>query len=107
MLLDVNGELDLLTMPAFEAALDALLSASPREALFDVCGAQFISVEGFAAIGRVSLTVERVTVNARDDFAEKIFRLLGYDRIGFDTDRATCGWALAAAPAGSRRVRLG
>lgn len=88
VLIQFVGELDLVTLPDLETALDAVLSSEPCAVIFDLRRAAFISVDGFEAIGRCSLVLDRVSVRAKDAFAEKILRLLGYDRIEFITPRA-------------------
>ena len=41
-MLDLFGELDIVTMSKFEAALDALIASKPGHAIFDLSGATFI-----------------------------------------------------------------
>jgi anti-anti-sigma regulatory factor len=83
MVLRLIGEVDLISMPAFDHALDVLISLKPHQILFDLRGADFISVAGYAAIGRCSLTVDQLRVCANGCLAEKVLGLLGYDNIIF------------------------
>ena len=51
------GELDITSMAQFERVITEVLSASPKELIFDVTQSQFISAQGYAAIGRCSSEV--------------------------------------------------
>jgi len=81
--LELFGELDIVTMPKFEVALDVLNSAKPHGVIFDLSGVEFISTASYAAIGRCSFEVDRVSVCPRTGIARRILRILGHDRLQF------------------------
>jgi hypothetical protein len=78
--LELFGELDLVSMAHFEAALAAVLMRSPRRVIFDLSAAQFISAQGFAAMGRCSGDF-KVAVCSSSRLALKNLRALGYDEV--------------------------
>jgi anti-anti-sigma factor len=78
--LELFGELDLVSMPQFEAALAEVLMRKPRRVIFDLSAARFISGQGFAAIGRCSNEAE-VAIRSGSGLALKILRALGYDEV--------------------------
>ncbi len=77
---ELSGELDLVSMDRFERVVAEVLSGSPKEVMFDLTRAQFISAQGYAAIGRWSLGVP-VTVRSRTDLTSRIMAIYGYDRV--------------------------
>lgn len=79
-ILELSGELDIVSMAYFERVLAEVLSRRPREITFDLTDAQFISAQGYSAIGRCSLEV-RVAVLSRTELASKILGAYGYDRV--------------------------
>lgn len=79
--LKVFGNLDLVTLPGFETAVDALMAARPKHAIFDLLDAEFISGAGYEAIGQCSLAVKRVSVRSKNGSAKQMLRRLGYDGI--------------------------
>jgi hypothetical protein len=81
VIIELFGELDLVSMATFEGTLAAALSRRPRRVIFDISAAQFISVQGFAAIGRCSQVVESVTVHYKNWLAEGVLRTLGYEQV--------------------------
>jgi anti-anti-sigma regulatory factor len=80
------GELDLVSMPEFREVLARVLSDHPRELIFDLTTTQFVSVQGFLAIGRTSLVVERVVIRSVSGFPERVMRVLGQENLTFITE---------------------
>jgi anti-anti-sigma regulatory factor len=81
MVLQLVGEVDLESMSRFGRALDVLISLKPQQIVFDLRRTDFISVAGYAAIGRCSLVVDQLSVCTKSGLAQKILRLLGYDSV--------------------------
>jgi anti-anti-sigma factor len=81
--LGLFGELDLVSMPEFREVLATVLSNRPRELIFDLTNARFVSAQGFVAIGRCSLVVERVVIRSLSGFPERVMRVLGQDNLTF------------------------
>jgi hypothetical protein len=80
VVLELIGELDVVSMARFEQLIADLLSGNPKELIFDVTQTQFISVQGYDAMGRCSPGVD-VTVRARTDVAGTILTMYGHDRV--------------------------
>jgi anti-anti-sigma factor len=80
VVLKLLGELDIVSMARFERLIAELLSSHPKELRFDLTQAQFISAQGYAAMGRCSLQV-RVTVRARSELASRVLAIYGYDQV--------------------------
>jgi anti-anti-sigma factor len=80
VVLEFFGELDLVSMARFEQVLAEVLSGNPKELIFDLTQTQFISAQGYAAMGRCSLGT-RVAVRSRTDLASRIMAVFGYDRV--------------------------
>ena len=74
------GELDVTSMAQFERMITEVLSDSPKELTFDLTHSQFISAQGYAAIGRCSLEVP-VLVRSTTDLASKVMAVYGYERV--------------------------
>jgi anti-anti-sigma factor len=79
-ILELLDELDLASMARFERVLADVLSGGPRELMFDLTRARFISAQGYAAMGRCSLDV-RVAVVSRTELAARILAVYGYDDV--------------------------
>ena len=71
-MLDLFGELDVLTMPRFREVLDAVVATKPRHVVFDLSSTEFVSGAGYDAIGRCSYQVDRVSVCSTTGLAGKI-----------------------------------
>jgi len=84
------GELDVTSMPQFDLVTSETLSSKPKEMIFDLTQCQFVSAQGYAAIGRCSLEVP-VEVRSRSGLAARVFAVLGYDRVGSFTVPAARG----------------
>ena len=80
------GDLDITSMVQFERAITEVLSGSPKELIFDLSQCQFMSAQGYAAIGDCSMEVP-VRVRSRTDLASKVLAIYGYDRVTVATDR--------------------
>ncbi len=80
LVVELFGELDLVSMAAFEQVVAGVLSGKPKELIFDLTQTQFISIEGYAAMGRCSLGVD-VSIRSRTELAARIMAICGYDRV--------------------------
>ena len=67
-------------MAGFEQVLAEVLSGPPRELMFDLSEAHFISAQGYAAMGRCSLDA-RVTIRSRTELASRVLTAFGYDQV--------------------------
>jgi anti-anti-sigma regulatory factor len=74
------GELDLVSMAAFEQVVAEVLSGKPKELFFDLTQTQFISIQGYVAMGRCSLGVH-VSIRSRTELAARVLAICGYDRV--------------------------
>jgi anti-anti-sigma factor len=86
VLLILFGELDVTSMAQFERVITEVVSGSPKELIFDLSQCQFMSAQGYAAIGDCSMEVP-VRVRSRTDLASKVLAIYGYDRVTVATDR--------------------
>jgi hypothetical protein len=80
------GELDITSMSQFERMITEVLSGSPKELIFDLTQSQFVSAQGYAAIGHCSLEVP-VTVRSRTGLASKVLAIYGYERVAIAVER--------------------
>ncbi len=83
-IVELSGELDVVSMDEFEATLTAILSSRPTEIVFDLSQALFISIQGFAQIGRCGLSVERVRIRSGNDLARRIILQCGFRDVLFE-----------------------
>ena len=67
-------------MAQFEQMIAEVLSGSPKELVFDLTRSQFISAQGYAAIGRCSSEVP-VKLRSRTTLASKVLSIYGYERV--------------------------
>ena len=74
------GELDVTSMETFERVVAEVLSSSPRALIFDLTQSEFISAQGFAAIGRCSSEVP-VEIRSWTRLASRVLTVLGYERV--------------------------
>jgi anti-anti-sigma regulatory factor len=74
------GELDVTSMAQFEVMITEVLSSGPKALIFDLTQCQFVSAQGYDAIGRCSLEVP-VEVRSRTGVAGRVFAVLGYERV--------------------------
>ena len=80
------GELDITSMSQFERVITKVLSANPKELIFDLTQSQFVSAQGYAAIGHCSSEVP-VRLRSRTSLAAKVLDIYGYDRVTVVTER--------------------
>jgi hypothetical protein len=74
------GELDITSIAQFEAMIGEVLSHKPTGLVFDLTQSEFVSAQGYDAIGRCSLEVP-VEVQSRTGVAGRVFAALGYERV--------------------------
>jgi hypothetical protein len=79
-ILVLGGELDLTCMGEFEQALATAMAEPLRGLIVDVTDCQFVSAQGYAAIGRCSLQTP-VEVRSRTTLASRVFDIYGYDAV--------------------------
>lgn len=91
VVISLYGELDHVTMPQFESAIEEALEMAPTEIHFDLFEAEFVAVAGFAAIGRCTTQVPRVIVRAPGGIAQRVLRLLGFDLVIYDMTARVIG----------------
>ena len=77
---ELFGELDLVSMDRFEQVVAEVLSSRPREVIFDLTRSRFISIQGYVVIGRCSQTFH-VSVRPRTDLTSRILAICGYERV--------------------------
>lgn len=80
VVLILRGELDLTGMGAFEHALRTAMEEPLIGLIVDLTDCQFISAQGYAAIGRCSLKTP-VEVRSGTTLASRVFDIYGYDRV--------------------------
>ena len=80
LVVELFGELDLVSMATFEQMVAEVLSGKPKELIFDLTQTQFVSIQGYAAMGRCSLGI-RVSIRSRTELAARILAICGYDRV--------------------------
>ena len=80
------GDLDITSMVQFERAITEVLSGSPKELIFDLTQSQFISAQGYTAIGHCSLEVA-VRVRSRTVLASKVLAIYGYEQVALAIER--------------------
>ena len=80
------GELDVTSMTQFELMITELLSGKPKELIFDLTQSEFVSAQGYDAIGRCSLRLP-VEVRSRTGLAARVFGVLGYEGVDVVTER--------------------
>ena len=80
------GELDVISMAQFERVIAKVLSASPKELIFDLTESQFVSAQGYAAIGHCTSEVA-VRLRSRTALASKVLAAYGYERVEIAIER--------------------
>jgi hypothetical protein len=76
----LRGELDLTCIGAFEQALRSAMAEPLSGLIVDLTDCQFVSAQGYAAIGRCSLKIP-VEVRSGTTLASRVFDIYGYDRV--------------------------
>jgi hypothetical protein len=80
VVLILRGELDLTCMRAFEQALRTAMAEPLMGLIVDLTDCQFVSAQGYAAIGRCSLQTP-VEVRSGTTLASRVFDIYGYGRV--------------------------
>jgi hypothetical protein len=80
VVLVLRGELDLTCMGAFEQALNTAMAEPLMGLIVDLTDCQFVSAQGYAAIGRCSLQTA-VEVRSGTTLASRVFDIYGYDKV--------------------------
>jgi hypothetical protein len=88
VVLVLRGEIDLTSMGAFEHALRTAMTEPLMGLIIDLTDCQFVSAQGYAAIGRCSLTTP-VEVRSGTTLASRVFDIYGYDRVTTVTQEST------------------
>ena len=86
VVLQLLGDLDITSMVQFERMITEVLQGSPKELIFDLTQSQFVSAQGYAAIGHCSLAVP-VRVRSRTLLASKVLAVYGYEQVAVAVDR--------------------
>ena len=73
-------------MAEFERMVSEVLMGSPKELIFDLTQSQYVSAQGYAAIGRCSVEVP-VMVRSRTGLASKVLATYGYERVAIAIER--------------------
>lgn len=81
VVLGVSGEVDISNQDEFEAALSSMMATRARSAVIEASDCSFISLQGFAAIGRCSLGLDRLTLRTRLLVARRVLDLLGFHNV--------------------------
>ena len=100
MVLGLSGEVDISNQHELDAALTAMMATKARNALIDASDCTFISLQGYAAIGRRSSELDSLTLRTCLGVAGKALHLLGFDGV-------VCVRALAPVYVASRSVVKG
>jgi hypothetical protein len=85
MVVQLFGELDLVSMSDFERALVSASLLGVDQVLFDLSGATFVCVQGYSTIGRFCRTIKNSTLRTSRAFDRQIFYLLGYDELSIES----------------------
>ena len=80
IVVELFGELDVVSMDRFEGTVAELLSGQPRELLFDLIQSEFVCAQGYFVIGRCSAEV-KVTVRSRTELSARVLALYGYEDV--------------------------
>ena len=81
VVLGLSGEVDISNQEELDAALTAMMATEARNALIDASGCTFISLQGYAAIGRCSSDLDSLTLRTCLGVARRALRLLGFDGV--------------------------
>ena len=88
VVLGLSGEVDISNQHELDAALTAMMATKARNALIDASGCTFISLQGYAAIGRCSSELDSLTLRSGLGVARSALRLLGFDGVACVPARA-------------------
>ena len=78
VVLCLSGEVDISNQNELDAALSAMMATGARRALIDASDCTFISVQGYAAIGRCSSEFDTLTLRTWLGVARRVLDLLGF-----------------------------
>ena len=81
VVLGLSGEVDISNQHGLDAALTAMMATEARNALIDARDCTFISIQGYAAIGRCSSKFDSLTLRTGLGVARRALRLLGFDDV--------------------------
>jgi anti-anti-sigma regulatory factor len=81
VVLGLSGEVDISNQHGLDAALTAMMATKARNALIDAHDCTFISLQGYAAIGRCSSKLDSLTLRTGLGVARRALRLLGFDGV--------------------------
>ena len=81
VVLGLSGEVDISNQHELDAALTAMTATKARNALIDASGCTFMSLQGYAAIGRCSSELDSLTLRTCLGVAGRALRLLGFDGV--------------------------
>ena len=88
VVLGLSGEVDISNQHELDAALTAMMATKARNALIDASDCTFISLQGYAAIGRCSSELDSLTLRTCLGVARSALRLLGFDGVACVPARA-------------------
>ena len=77
----LSGEVDISNQHELEAALMAMMATKARNALIDASACTFISLQGYAAIGRCSSGFDSLTLRTCLGVAGRALHVLGFDDV--------------------------
>jgi anti-anti-sigma regulatory factor len=80
IVVELIGELDVVSMERFERAVAEVLADRPSELIFDLTSSPFVSAQGYSVMGRC-VAVAKVTVRSRCSLAGRVLALYGYDDV--------------------------
>ena len=78
VVLGLRGEVDGSNQNDLDSALSAMIATKARRALIDASGCTFISLQGYAAIGRSASEFDSLTLSSRLRVARRTLDLLGF-----------------------------
>jgi anti-anti-sigma regulatory factor len=81
VVMSLRGEVDVCNQHQLDAALTAMMATKARKAIIDASECTFISVQGYAAIGRCSSEFDSLTLRTCLGVARRVLRLLGFEGV--------------------------
>jgi hypothetical protein len=85
VVIELIGELDVVSMERFERAVADVLEDGPGELIFDLTSSPFVSAQGYSLMGRCA-AVAKVTVRSSCSLAARVLALYGHDDVVVLTD---------------------
>ena len=80
MVVELIGELDVVSMEMFEGTVADLLSGQPSELLFDLTRSGFVCAQAYSVMGRCS-AVTRVTVCSTSELSARVLAIYGHEDV--------------------------